>query len=100
MAAFVLFCLPCFVWFDRHSNPKDNTMDDTMLSPFFQLQTLRTDQLITPAISGCRSFLLGCFVFDFGFCVFWFALFLVLVVFFLFGIVTANFVLVLHQFSF
>ena len=47
MAAFVLFCLPCFVWFDRHSNPKDNTMGDTMLSPFFQLQTLRTDQLIT-----------------------------------------------------
>ena len=57
MAAFVLFCLPCFVWFDRHSNPKDNTMDDTMLSPFFQLQTLRTDQLITLPFLVCRSFL-------------------------------------------
>ena len=56
-------------------------MDDTMLSPFFQLQTLRTDQLITLPFLVCRSFLVGCFVLGFGFCVFWFALFLVLVVF-------------------
>ena len=45
-------------------------MDDTMLSPFFQLQTLRTDQLITLPFLVCRSFLVGCFVLGFGFCVF------------------------------
>ena len=28
-----------FVWFDRHSNPEDGTLDDTMLSPFFKLPT-------------------------------------------------------------
>ena len=32
-------CRFCFVWFDRHSNPEDDTMDDTMLSPFFKLPT-------------------------------------------------------------
>ena len=82
MAAFVLFCLPCFVWFDRHSNPKDNTMDDTMLSPFFQLQTLRTDQLITLPFLVVVRFLLGCFVFDFGFLCFLVCFVLVLGVFF------------------
>ena len=72
MAAFVLFCLVCFDWFDRHSNPEDDTMDDTMLSPFFQLLTLRTDQLITLPLLVCCSFLVVCFVLGFGFCVFWF----------------------------
>ena len=32
-------CRFCFVWFDRHSNPEDGTLDDTMLSPFFKLPT-------------------------------------------------------------
>ena len=79
----MLFCLLCFVWFDRHSNPEDDTMDDTMLSPFFQSLTLRTDQLITLPLLVCCSFLVVCFVLGFGFCVFWFVLFLVFVVFFL-----------------
>ena len=65
-------------------------MDDTMLSPFFQSLTLRTDQLITLPLLVCCLFLVACFVLGFGFCVFWFVLFLVFVVFFPFGIVTAN----------
>jgi len=84
------WCRFCFVWFDRHSNPEDDTMDDTMLSPFFKLPTSRTDQLITLPSLFC---LLCCFLF-FSFLggfalvgfLFWFCFFFV----FSFGIVTAN----------
>ena len=57
-------CRFCFVWFD-HSNPQDDTTDDTMLSSYLKWPTSRTDQLITlPSL-----FCLSC-CFWFGFCLF------------------------------
>ena len=41
-------------------------MDDTMLSPFFKLPTLRTDQLITLPFLFCGLWLFVCLVFAFG----------------------------------
>ena len=65
-------------------------MDDTMLSPFFQLLTLRTDQLITLPLLVCCSFLVACFVLGFGFCVFLVCFVSCFCRVFPFGIVTAN----------
>ena len=45
-------------------------MDDTMLSPFFKLPTLRTDQLITLPFLFCGLWLFVCLVFAFGLFVF------------------------------
>ena len=38
-------CLFCLVSFNRHSNPEDETMDDTMLSPFFKAPNRRYRRL-------------------------------------------------------
>ena len=61
-------CLFCCVWFDAIPIP-DDTKDDTMLSPFFKLPTLRTDQLITLPFLFCCVCLFVC-LFCFCFC-FW-----------------------------
>ena len=71
-------CLFCCVWFDAIPIP-DDTKDDTMLSPFFKLPTLRTDQLITlPFLFCCVCLfvcLFVCFAFAFVFgCFFCFLL--------------------------
>ena len=101
MAAFVIVCRFCLVLFDRHSNPEDDTMDDTMLSPFFKLPTSWTDQLITqPSLFVCCVLLvclvLGCFAL-----VFFPVLVLLLFVFFLLASwQQQDFVLVLPQFTF
>ena len=68
-------------------------MDDTMLSPFFKLPTLRTDQLITLPFLFCGLWLFGvCF----WFVCFWFVCFVCV---FSVGIVTAYWTMYWSYFS-
>ena len=89
MAAFVI--VACFVLFGLTAIPIHRMIpikDDTMLSPFFKLPTLQTDQLITLPFLFCCVWLFVCFAFAFVFG--WFFVLVCLVVLFAFFFLSAS----------